>query len=76
MNDLIKREKWQQVYKLVLKHNKVHGEESLCGFASQIRLEKVIYDFSNKMSSNLMEMIIDCFIRNGCRVNQGKLYGK
>lgn len=75
MNDLIKREKWKQIYKLVTKHNKVHSEKSLCGFASQIRLEKVINDFPNEMSTNLME-IIDCFIRNGCRVNQGTLYGE
>lgn len=76
MHDLIDQEKWIQIYKLVKRHNMVHGQKSLPGFASEIRIEKVlshlIKDFQNDKCAKLIEGIVDCFILNGGILDQGK----
>lgn len=77
MHDLQERAKWLQIYKLVKKHNMVNNsKKSLSRFASEIHMGKVItqliQDFPNDKFDKLIEEIIDCLIRNGGIVDQGK----
>lgn len=67
-----------QLYQLVTTHNRKHGILSLSGFASAIQIEQLIAhldkEFPNEQSPNLIEKVVDCFLRNGGRVDRGKVY--
>ncbi|CAG2203728.1 unnamed protein product [Mytilus edulis] len=50
-------------------------QTSLPGFASAIQIEQLIThldkEFPNEQSPNLIEKVVDCFLRNGGRVERG-----
>ncbi|XP_063425387.1 TPR and ankyrin repeat-containing protein 1-like [Mytilus trossulus] len=75
LDTLIQQEKWMQSYQLVTTHNRVHGIQSLPGFAFTIQIEQLIAhldkEFPNEQYSNLTEKLVDCFLRNGGRVDRG-----
>ncbi|XP_052085500.1 uncharacterized protein LOC127723067 [Mytilus californianus] len=75
MHYLMEQGKWIRIYQLVTKHNRVHGIQSLSGFASEILIEQLIShlvkEFPNEKSSNLIERVVECFLRNGGRVDPG-----
>ncbi|CAC5364351.1 unnamed protein product [Mytilus coruscus] len=72
---LMEQEKWIRIYKLVTKHNREHGIQSLSGFASEIRIEQLIShlvkELPNEKSSKFIEEVVHCFIFNGGRVDPG-----
>lgn len=78
MHHLSEQEQWMRLYQLVTTYNRVHGIHSLPIFASAIQIEHIIdhldKEFPNEQSSNLVEKVIDCFLRNGGKVDRGKVY--